>query len=59
MSYVLIMDEVIAEDSGPCDGCGKPVAINELFIQDEFTDVSNEFQVEQWHVKCFEIASER
>lgn len=48
---VLIMDEIVAEDSGPCDICGKPIRMGSAFVQDDF--LLDEEQVAwQYHLIC-------
>ena len=42
------MDELVAEDSGQCEGCGKAFKIGDYFVQDEYDD-----NITQWHVSCW------
>lgn len=48
-----IMDEIQAEDSAPCDRCGKPIAIGLRYTLHEFVDPnSGELLISQIHLKC-------
>lgn len=51
----LIMDEVVAEDSGPCDVCCKPIALNSAFVQEEVT-LETDFFAWQYHLTCWPYA---